>query len=129
MGLQCSGKLTTYFWRARYREQPRDLTDAGVAAWRRTKDERAKRLRELYDQGVPFFSKAAFRYFVDQLDRCRADPRPPPPDPNPHIISIPAIHGSVVECELEAGSARIFGGCMEFVAYVQEEKRHGMSRH
>ncbi|KAL2020086.1 hypothetical protein VTK56DRAFT_8890 [Thermocarpiscus australiensis] len=65
----------------------------------------AERLRSLYEQGVPFFTKRVFREVLRQLDHCRANPRPVD-DANCHIISIPAVDGTVVETKLETGRVR-----------------------
>lgn len=69
----------------------------------------AKRLRSLYEQGVPFFSKSTFREIVRQLDHCHANPCPPvhkddsDSDQDRPAISIPAIDGTVVETRLKTG--------------------------
>lgn len=63
------------------------------------------RLRQLYDEGMPFFSKTVFRDTANQLDHCRANPRPFG-GPDPHIISIPDLHGTVIKFALETGRVR-----------------------
>lgn len=62
------------------------------------------RLQQLYDQGVPFFSKSVIRDIVTQLDDGHANPRPAN-SPNPHVISIPSVNGTVVKSKLETGHA------------------------
>ncbi|KAK3902844.1 hypothetical protein C8A05DRAFT_15143 [Staphylotrichum tortipilum] len=99
-GVSTAGKAWVYFYRGKAWELE-DLRGTELAAKKRFKEESAKRLRELYDQGVPFFSKAVFRHVLDQLNHCRANPDPP----SPHIISIPTLNDSAVECELETGVA------------------------
>jgi hypothetical protein len=76
-----------------------------------------ERLRELYNQGVPFFSKDVFRHVVAQLDHCRANPRAPD-DAQPHVISIPAIDGTTVELELETGELMYREVDIDFIVYV-----------
>jgi hypothetical protein len=62
------------------------------------------RLQQLYDQGVPFFSKSVIRGVVTQLDDGHANPRPAN-GPNPHVISIPSVNGTVNKSKLETGHA------------------------
>ena len=62
------------------------------------------RLKQLYDQGVPFFSKSVIRDIVTQLDDGHANPRPANGS-NPHVISIPSVNGTVIKSKLETGHA------------------------
>jgi hypothetical protein len=95
----------------------RDLTEAELSERVQAKDEVVKRLVELYDQGVPFFSKDVFRNVLDQLQHCRANPSLPS-GVEAHTISIPAVNGTVVEFELETGSVKPRYGGTELVVYV-----------
>lgn len=78
------------------------------------------RLNNLYDEGVPFFSKAVFQAIVAQLDAGRAEPRPHK-GPNPHIISVPAVDGTTIKFKLETGIIESYRqekeNDTEFVAY------------
>jgi hypothetical protein len=69
----------------------------------------------LYEQGVPFFTKHAFREIVRQVDLCRANlPTPPAevhdddPDADHEwpFISIPAIDGTVIDRPLTIGCVK-----------------------
>lgn len=93
---------------------PEDITEELVAERTQARDIAAKRLQELYDQGVPFFSKDTIRGIVGQLKRCRADPRPASGQV-PRIISVPALDGTVVKNELETGEVKPKDEKTEFV--------------
>lgn len=80
----------------------------------RARQDAFDRLRELYNQGVPFFSKEVFRHVVAQLDHCRANPRPPG-NAEPHVISIPALDGTTVKMELETGKRMVRASDVEFI--------------
>jgi hypothetical protein len=69
------------------------------------RDEATKRLRELYDQGVRFFSKDVFQQVVEKLERCRADSSHSD-GAKPHTISIPAVDGTEVVFQLATGSVK-----------------------
>ena len=76
--------------------------------------DKVARLQQLYDQGVPFFSKSVIRDLVSQLDECRANGSHP-------NISIPSINGTVIKFILETGDAECLGDSededIEFVTY------------
>ena len=74
-----------------------------MAERRQLWDDSRKRIRQLYDQGVPLFSKTVFRRILDQLEYSRANPQPPDVVGHP-VISLPTIDGhTTVEVELEIG--------------------------
>jgi hypothetical protein len=109
-------QIRRHVYSGKYADDPLRPTDTKGA---QEKERAAKRLQELYDEGVPFFRKEVFRHILDQLTLCRADPRPPG-GAEPHMISIMAIDGTEVEVELETGYVlhnTPFPG-MELVAYV-----------
>ncbi|KAK4121907.1 hypothetical protein N657DRAFT_647404 [Parathielavia appendiculata] len=69
------------------------------------RDEVKKRIHELYEQGVPFFSKKVFQHALEQIEHCRNAPTPPNGAKAP-IISMPTVDGRVVEYVLETGSVK-----------------------
>lgn len=85
----------------------------------RARENAFDRLRELYNQGMPFFSKEVFRHVVAQLDHCRANPRPPG-DADPHVISIPALDGTTVKLELETGQLMVRESDVDFIVYATQ---------
>ena len=105
-----------------YREQCWKLTPGSAKAkhfpaTQRAQDNRAKHVRELFNQGLPFFSKDVFRQILDQLEHCRANPRQAG-DAEPQTISLPTLDGSTVECELETGDTSPHEEDTEFVSCV-----------
>jgi hypothetical protein len=62
------------------------------------------RVQQLYDQGVPFFSKSGIRDIVTQIDGCHANPRPANSS-NPYVILMPSINGTIIKSKLETGIA------------------------
>lgn len=119
VGVATAGKAWVYFYHGKA-AGIEDLDGAELEAKQRLWDESAKQLRELYDQGVPFFTKAVFRNVLDQLEHCRANPRTPGHGPpNPYIISIPTMNGTTVELELETGvTMPIEDKDVELVVYI-----------
>ncbi len=95
MVIHSSGKLLSYYYQGK-------CWDENHPAEQQARDDKVKHLQELYNQGLPFFNKKVFRKILDQLDHCRANPRQPG-DANRHIITIPALDGSTIRCELETG--------------------------
>ncbi|KAK4102442.1 hypothetical protein N658DRAFT_523031 [Parathielavia hyrcaniae] len=71
------------------------------------RDEAIRRLQELYEQGVPFFSKHVFRHALEQIEDCRNGAATWPTSPDgaeARIISIPTVDGGVTNYKVEMGS-------------------------
>ncbi|GAB1312677.1 hypothetical protein MFIFM68171_02887 [Madurella fahalii] len=93
------------FFGNKYPEYKFELTDDPQAERERAMREVPARIRSLYEQGTPFFSKSTFRDVVAQLDHARAHPNPAG-DAGCHIISIPRVDGTLAEFELETGPVK-----------------------
>lgn len=52
-----------------------------------------------YDEGVPFFTKAALENIVQQFDNCAGMPAH-----EQRIIRVPALNGEIIEFPLETGN-------------------------
>jgi hypothetical protein len=95
-------RVRYHCYTSKHERYPFDSTDEERAETMRAMRDNATLLRSLYDRGVPFFSKQIFRGLVSQLDHGRANPRPAT-GAEAHVIRIPTVDESFVECELEVG--------------------------
>jgi hypothetical protein len=79
-----------------------DQPQAG-AAWlwpghpdEKTKSETISKILALYDEGIPFFTKAAIRDVYQQLKAA---------GPERRMISVTGVDGRVVKCRVEVGTS------------------------
>ncbi len=119
MGIETSWGDFSYFYRGQcWNLAPGSAKPKDFPATQKAQEDRVKHLRELFDQGVPFFSKDVFRQILEQLEHCPANPRQLG-DANSQTISLPTLDGAAIECELETGDTSPHEKDTECVAYVK----------